>query len=179
MSETLWDARRYPIGPFRYAPPASREERRERIEELAAFPAMLGRTLQRVSKSDWARSYRSGGWTVRQLVHHLADSHLNAFVRFKLALTAEQPQITPIEEARWAELADVTQVDPWVSVRLLEALHIRWVSLLRAMAEEDFSRTYWHPAQGRAVTLEEALALYDWHGRHHLAHIELALEGLL
>lgn len=171
------DVLRYPIGPFRYQEPLGEEARLSRIQELADLPKALRRLLRGRGQQDWMRTYRPGGWTVAQLVHHLADSHGNAFFRFKLALTADRPVVAPFDEALWAELPDARELDPEVSLRLLEAVHERWVYLLRAMKAEDFARTYWHPLQKRAVALQEALALYAWHGRHHLAHIRLALEA--
>ncbi len=114
--------------------------------------------------------YRDGGWTVRQVVHHLADSHMNAYVRFKLALTENEPTIKPYDEAAWAETADVRESPIEVSLALLENLHARWVALLQSMSEADFARQFRHPQLG-AVPLEKNLALYAWHGRHHVAHI--------
>ncbi|MEQ1573294.1 MAG: YfiT family bacillithiol transferase [Vicinamibacterales bacterium] len=116
-------------------------------------------------------SYRPGGWTVRQVVPHLPDSHLHAYARFKLSLTEDEPTIKPYDEGRWAELSDVRLVAPEVSLDLLEALHQRWVALLKSLGPADYRRTFRHPEFGRALTLEETLARYAWHGRHHVAHI--------
>ena len=115
--------------------------------------------------------YREGGWTVRQVVHHLPDSHLNAYTRMKLALTEEEPTIKPYEEARWAELPDARGGDIEPSLRLLESLHQRWLMLLRDLKPADFDRQFRHPEHGRIFKLSETLALYAWHGRHHVAHI--------
>jgi len=114
--------------------------------------------------------YRPGGWTVRQVVHHVPDSHMNAYVRFKLALTENEPTIKPYEEAAWAELADSASTPADVSLTLLETLHDRWVRLLRSMTEADFARKFRHPQLG-VVPLDKNLALYAWHGKHHVAHI--------
>ena len=114
--------------------------------------------------------YRPGGWTVRQVVHHVPDSHMNAYVRFKLALTEDEPTIKPYEEAAWAELADSASTPADVSLTLLETLHDRWVRLLRSMTEADFARKFRHPQLG-VVPLDKNLALYAWHGKHHVAHI--------
>ena len=115
--------------------------------------------------------YRPGGWTVRQVLHHVPDSHLNAYIRFKLALTEDTPTIKPYYEARWANLADTRKTAVETSLALLENLHARWVTLLRLMQPKDFARTYFHPDHGKALTLDWALAMYAWHGSHHVAHI--------
>jgi uncharacterized damage-inducible protein DinB len=120
------------------------------------------------------RRYRSGGWTIRQVVHHVPDSHMQAFVRMKLAVTEDTPTIKPYDEARWAELADVRLTPVGVSLDLLEALHRRWVVLLRAFTDQHFRRGFLHPEIG-PMTVDDALALYAWHGRHHAAHIKNAL----
>jgi hypothetical protein len=114
--------------------------------------------------------YRPGGWTVRQVVHHVPDSHMNAYVRFKLALTEEAPTIKPYAEARWAELPDTRLTPPEVSLTLLDNLHERWVNILRNMTPEDFERRLQHPEKG-LLTLDAMLSLYSWHGRHHVAHV--------
>lgn len=164
------DDPRYPIGPFR--PPASptREERAAWIGEIAILPDNLRAAVEGWSDARLDTPYRPGGWTVRQVVHHLPDSHLNAYLRFKLALTEEAPTIRPYDEAAWARLPDSAgPVD--ASLDLLDALHRRWTALLEAMDEAAFGRTYVHPEHGRVFTLTTALALYAWHGRHHLAHV--------
>jgi hypothetical protein len=115
--------------------------------------------------------YRTGGWTVRQVLHHVPDSHINAYTRFKLALTEADPPIKPYQEARWAELSDGRTAPVALSLDLLEALHRRWVLVLDGLAADDWSRSYLHPNQGRRITLDEGLALYAWHGEHHAAHI--------
>jgi hypothetical protein len=115
--------------------------------------------------------YRSGGWTVRQVVHHVPDTHLHAYTRFKLALTEDEPTIKPYDEARWAELSDTRTVPLAVSLTLVEALHERWVTLLSSLTQAEYGLVFHHPEHGRALTLDEALAAYAWHGRHHVAHI--------
>lgn len=167
---------RYPIGPFAYSGFASEEQRQARIGEIAALPELLRAAVAGLSEEQWEAPYRPGGWTVRQLVHHLPDSHLNAYCRFKLALTEDEPVIKPYDEAAWAELADTRDTPPAVSLVLLEALHQRWAALLRGMAAEDFRRTLLRPEQNRALSLDELLALYAWHGRHHLRHITALAE---
>ena len=165
------DDLRFPIGPFTYAGPATAEERRQRIAQIERTPEELRAAVRGLSAAQLDTPYRPGGWTVRQVVHHLPDSHLNAFIRFKLALTESSPTIKPYAEARWAELGDVAGTPIEVSLRLLDALHERWVVLLRSLAPAEFERTLFHPERNATMTLDELLALYAWHGPHHTAHI--------
>jgi uncharacterized damage-inducible protein DinB len=165
------DDLRFPIGRFTYAGPATAEERRQRIAQIERTPEELRAAARGLSAAQLDTPYRPGGWTVRQVVHHLPDSHLNAFIRFKLALTESSPTIKPYAEARWAELGDVAGTPIEVSLRLLDALHERWVVLLRSLAPAEFERTLFHPERNATMTLDELLALYAWHGPHHTAHI--------
>ena len=165
------DDLRFPIGPFTYARPATAEERRQRIAQIERTPAELRAAARGLSAAQLDTPYRPGGWTVRQVVHHVPDSHLNAVIRFKLALTESSPTIKPYDEARWAELGDVAGTPVEVSLRLLDALHERWVVLLRSLAPAEFERTLVHPERNATMTLDEVLALYAWHGPHHTAHI--------
>lgn len=165
------DDLRYPIGNFAYDGQATADARRERISQIEQAPAALRAAVRGLSETQLGTAYRPGGWTVRQVVHHVPDSHLNAVTRFKLALTEPNPTIRPYDEARWAELGDVPGTPVEVSLRLLEALHERWVVLLRSLSAADFDRTLFHPERGATMTLDELLALYAWHGRHHTAHI--------
>lgn len=165
------DDLRYPIGAFEAPARATAEDRARWIGEIAALPAQLRAAVSGLSDPQLDTPYRPGGWTVRQVVHHLPDSHLNAYVRFKLALTEEAPTIKPYDEAVWAQLPDTRDTPPEVSLTLLDALHRRWATLLRSMRAEDFARTLVHPEHGRALSLEWMLAQYAWHGRHHLAHV--------
>lgn len=167
------DELRFPVGPFHFDGRSTPEAREERIGEIAALPDRLRAAVGGLTPAQWETTYRPGGWTVRQLVHHLADSHMNALTRFKLALTEDEPTIKPYDEAAWAELADTRDVPPGTSLALLEALHRRWTAVLRAMTPDDFVRTLRHPEHGRVLTLDEMLATYAWHGRHHLAHVGL------
>jgi uncharacterized damage-inducible protein DinB len=162
---------RYPVGTFSFAgAEPSAEERKRMITEIEEAPGSLRAAIQGLSAEQIDTPYRPGGWTVRQVAHHVPDSHLNAYVRFKLALTEETPTVKPYMEDRWATLED-TRVTPLeTSLRLLESLHQRWVLLLRSMSDADFARTFRHPELG-VVTLGKTLALYAWHGRHHTAHI--------
>ncbi len=165
---------RYPIGQFEWKQPQSAEQsaqnRTQAIDVLAKLPAQMRAAVQGMSPEQLDTPYRPEGWSVRQVVHHVPDSHMNAYIRFKLALTEEQPAIKAYDEAAWARLPD-TQVTPVeVSLQLLAALHSRWVDLLQAMRPSDFERTLYHPEHG-VLTLERMLALYSWHSAHHLAHI--------
>ncbi len=160
---------RYPIGKFEMDPAVTPEKRTTWIDAIAACPANMREAVGRLTASQLDTPYRAGGWTARQVVHHLPDSHMNAYCRFKLALTEEEPTIKPYREERWADLAD-SRAPVEVSLALLEHLHGRWVLLLRSISERDWQRTLRHPEMG-TMTLERVLALYAWHGRHHVAHI--------
>lgn len=168
MSEL--DNLRYPIG--RFHPPADSNagSRTTQIQTLRLLPERLRAAVAGLSDAQLDTPYRDGGWTVRQTVHHFADSHANSFVRFKLALTEDWPTIKAYDEAAWAELADSRTMPIEPSLRLIGGLHARWVALLESMQEEDFQRGYVHPAMGRQ-NLATALAIYEWHSRHHTAHI--------
>ena len=161
---------RYPVGPFQHRPNASAADRAGWIDEIRGAPALLRDAVRGLDDARLDTPYRDGGWTVRQVVHHLPDSHMNAYVRFRLALTEEAPTIRPYAEARWAELEDARTLPPDVSLALLDALHDRWVTLLRSLPDDAWSRTLNHPESG-VHTLDWLLALYAWHGRHHVAHV--------
>jgi uncharacterized damage-inducible protein DinB len=171
------EALRYPIGRTP-APvdPLSDAERQERIETIAQLPRVLREAVADLSGAQWDTPYRPGGWTVRQLVHHIADSHLNAIIRFKLALTEQEPSIKPYDEGAWAKLPDTTNTPPEVSLTLIEALHHRWTVLLRSMGSEDYRRTLFHPEHRRSFSLDEMLVTYSWHSAHHLRHITALAE---
>jgi hypothetical protein len=164
------DDPRYPIGKF--SPPAAitAGERAAFIDQIEETPVRLREVVRGLSGDELESPYRPGGWTVRQVVHHLPDSHLNAYVRFRLALTEDEPTIKPYEESRWAELSDARTAPVEVSLDLLAALHRRWILLLRSLAPPDWGRRFHHPDLG-PMSLERTLALYAWHGRHHVAHI--------
>ena len=161
---------RYPIGPF--VPPSTLtpDSRAQAIQAIAQTPAQLRLAVRGLSEAQLGTPYRDGGWTVRQVVHHVTDSHVNAYVRLKLALTEPTPTIKPYDESLWAKLADSEAVPIDVSLQLLEALHTRFVSLLESMTDADYSREYHHPETGRH-DLNYLLAMYAWHGKHHTAHI--------
>jgi uncharacterized damage-inducible protein DinB len=161
---------RYPIGKFSYDGPLTEQQKQAFLDDIARAPAKLRAAVTGLSEEQLDTPYRPGGWTVRQVVHHVPDSHLNSYVRFKLALTEDEPTIKPYAEDRWAELADTKATPIDVSLTMLESLHDRWMRLLRSLTAEEWKRTFRHPDLG-AMTLEKTLALYAWHGRHHVAHI--------
>jgi uncharacterized damage-inducible protein DinB len=162
---------RYPVGKFNRPTAAlSADERRELVNQIAATPARMREAVAGLSESQLETPYRDGGWTVRQVVHHVPDSHMNAYTRVKLALTEEQPTIKPYDEAAWAKLNDVRDTPIETSLVLLETLHQRWDTILRAMTDADFERTLLHPDMG-VMTLDAVIAMYAWHGRHHVGHI--------
>jgi uncharacterized damage-inducible protein DinB len=161
---------RYPIGKFEPVTDVTDSLRQEWIESIAQAPGIIRAAVRGLSAEQLDTPYRPEGWTVRQVVHHVADSHLNAYTRFRLALTEDGPTIKPYHEDRWARLEDARTAPVDVSLALLDSLHNRWVLLLRSMSRADFSRTFNHPEHG-VRTLENTLGLYVWHGRHHTAHI--------
>jgi uncharacterized damage-inducible protein DinB len=160
---------RYPIGRFTAPQKITAEDRRNYLDELAAVPARVRRAVEGLTNKQLDTPYREGGWTVRQVVHHLADSHTNAFMRFKLALTENRPTIKPYDENAWAKLTDYTGgVD--TSLAILDGVHARMVQLLRHLPDDQFATEFVHPERG-PMTIDANLALYAWHGRHHTAHI--------
>lgn len=161
---------RYPIGRFNREAGIAPDERDRLIAQIAEAPAKLRAAISGLSSQQLDTPYRPEGWTVRQVIHHLPDSHLNSYIRFKLALTEQEPTIKAYDENLWAELPDTKQTPVETSLQLLESLHQRWIVLLRAIRHEDWMRTYRHPKIG-IVRLDTTLGLYAWHGRHHVAHI--------
>jgi hypothetical protein len=162
---------RYPIGKFTPPDLITSEHLQSWTEDIARLPQQLREAVSGLSESQLNTPYRPEGWTIRQVVHHVADSHLNAYVRYKLTLTEDNPTIKPYYEDRWALLADTSVTPIGTSLALLEALHERWMNLIRSLSEADFQRTYFHPEQQKAFSLAAATGTYSWHGRHHLAHI--------
>ncbi len=161
---------RYPIGRPQLRAPLTDADRSTLIRQIREAPAGLRAAVQDLSDAQLDTPYRDGGWTVRQLVHHVPESHMNGYIRFKWALTEDVPTIKVYDEAAWAEVHVARTLPIAPSLALLDALHARWVPLLEAMTEEDFARTYLHPEDGD-TTLDTALQIYAWHGRHHTAHI--------
>ena len=177
MKKTEVTDRRYPIGRFEYGKQYSIDDTRKHIHYLAEFPNDLKKTVKKLGKGELDMTYRKGGWTARQVVHHLADSHLNAYVRTKLAITEQTPIIKPYEQGLWAETEDAKGASVKPSLRLIASLHRRWVEFLSSLSEDDLERGYFHPETGRVVSIQECIALYAWHSRHHLAHIKLVAKG--
>jgi len=169
MSETTEDLR-YPIGRFRPAPSVTEKLRATAIETIADLPGHMRAAVMGLTDGQLDTPYRSGGWTVRQVVHHVADSHMNGFIRVKLALTENTPTIKPYDENAWAMLAD-SQLPVVVSLGLLDGIHERWAAVYRAMSADQFLRSFVHPELGRPLTLDSHLQNYAWHSRHHVAHI--------
>jgi hypothetical protein len=161
---------RYPIGPFRLDIRPTPVKQRGWTAAIRSLPAELGAAVSGLDDAQLDTPYREGGWTVRQLVHHVADSHVNGYVRLRLALTEDEPAIKPYEQARWAELHDARTLPVEVSLTLLEALHERWAALLERLRGEHFARLLHHPEQG-VRSVDWLLQIYAWHGRHHVAHI--------
>jgi hypothetical protein len=160
---------RYPIGKFQFDGEITNSMTKGWINEIEALLGLLRNAVRDLDNEQLDISYRAGGWTVRQVVHHLADSHMNAYVRFKLALTEEHPVIKPYDEGKWAELPDYNlPID--ISLSLIEKLHIRWVKLLRSLGPAEIEKTFMHPDSGE-VSVGKNIGIYAWHGRHHLAHI--------
>lgn len=166
MSESL----SYPIGRHTRQAAYTPDDRAAMIARLAAHPAALAAAVSGLVDAGWEQPYRPGGWTIRQLVHHVADSHMNMFIRVKLALAEDEPTIKPYDQDAWVLQPDVAAVSPMVSVALLAAVHERLVALLNALTPAQFIRALMHPENGR-MTIEQVLALYAWHGDHHIAHI--------
>ena len=165
----------YPVGPFDPVSNPDASLHQQWIRTIVEFPAKVSAVINELDDAALSWRYRPGGWTMRQVVHHCADSHMNAYTRFKLGLTEEHPSIKPYAESAWAELPDSTlPLAP--SLQVLEGLHVRWAHLLQQMSEADFKRTFVHPEHGTVFTLSMALDMYDWHCRHHFAHLQQALE---
>lgn len=161
---------KYPTGKFKAPVSYTNEDLRTWITVIKEFPGRLRQSIITLNEKQLDTPYRTGGWTLRQVVHHVADSHMNSLMRFKWALTEDNPTIKPYEEGDWALLPDYRlPVEP--SLRILEGLHLRWAALLESFTEEEWTRTFLHPASGETMPLKKALALYAWHSKHHLAHI--------
>ena len=161
---------RFPIGKFSYQGPPTPEQKRQFLDEIEQAPVRLRAAVAGLSDPQLDTPYRDGGWTVRQVVHHVPDSHMNSYIRFKLALTEDSPTIRTYMEDRWAELPEAKSAPIEVSLSLLENLHGRWMLFLRSLKPEDWKKTFRHPELG-PMDLEKSLALYAWHGKHHVAHV--------
>jgi hypothetical protein len=162
---------KFPIGKFQKPEKLTKEIIESFIQDIESFPSRLKKEVATLNNDQLDTPYRPQGWTIRQVVHHCADSHMNSIIRFKLALTEDKPTIKPYYEERWAELTDskILPVEP--SLKLLEGLHTRWTVLLKSLKEEDFQKTFIHPEHGREFRIDENIGVYAWHCNHHLAHI--------
>jgi uncharacterized damage-inducible protein DinB len=172
MEKTI-EALKYPIGRFNLPAEVSAEEIRLAIGRIATLPSKIAAALEGLSDTQLEQPYRPGGWTIRQVVHHLADSHMNAFIRFKLALTEDAPVIKPYAEALWAAQDDY-HLAPEISLAIIDPLHKRWINLMESMKDADWERTFIHPQYNRVQKLCQTVMLYAWHGEHHLGHIRNA-----
>ena len=166
---------KYPAGKFVKPESITKEIIDSAISEIENFPSFVKFEIQNLEEKDLQLRYRPEGWTITQVVHHCADSHINSYMRFKLALTENIPTIKPYEESLWAELPD-NNLSPFVSLKLLDALHERWVYIIKSLSEEDLNKEFIHPDQSEKISLKENISIYSWHCRHHLAHIRQAKE---
>jgi len=164
---------KFPIGEFSPLESYTTEQLNSYINDIEILPSQLRNEVEGLSEEQLETTYRPDGWTIRQVVHHIPDSHMNAFIRFKLTLTEDNPTIKPYFEDRWANLSDA-KMTPEISLNLVEGVHGRWVNILRNMSMVDFERKYTHPEYKKVFTLKEAVHMYSWHGKHHLSHIKLA-----
>jgi uncharacterized damage-inducible protein DinB len=165
----------YPIGRFSPKESYSSEEIRSFIQSIETVPLRIEEVFKKLSPSQLETPYRTGGWTARQVLHHIPDSHLNAYIRFKWTLTEETPTIKAYNEKSWAETNEIKE-DPALSVALLKALHAKWVTLLRSLTTEDLTKEFIHPESKKHIRLDRLVAMYAWHGEHHLGHLKLILD---
>jgi len=167
----------YPIGQFSIPESITKEIISHWIDDIASFPERLRIAVSELSDEQLEHTYRPGGWTIRQVIHHCADSHMNSFIRFKLALTEDQPTIKPYYEDRWANLPDTKQMTVESSLKILEGLHERWIVLLNTLKQSDYARTFYHPENKKTIRLDENIGIYAWHCNHHLAHVIEAIKN--
>ena len=161
---------RYPIGKFEASASLDARQRSECLRQMAEAPARFREAVRGLDDAQLDTPYRPGGWTIRQVVHHMADSHVNGYIRYRMALTEDHPAVKSYDQTAWAELADARTLPVETSLAILEGVHRRWVALAESLTEADYARTFLHPERG-AVRLDSNLAMYAWHGRHHAAHI--------
>jgi len=171
------EALKFPIGRFSAPTEMTSTQLSSFVKVIEDFPALLKAETDKLSEVQLDTAYRPGGWTVRQVVHHCADSHMNSFIRFKLALTEDSPTVKTYEEGLWADMVDVLNSPLEPSIKILGGVHLRWVLLLKSMSEADFEKTFFHPEKKKTVSLYETTALYSWHSMHHLGHVKLVSEG--
>ena len=172
MDKTALEPLRFPIGRFKIEENISEETINRCISDIEALPRLLRLSVEKLNDSQLDTPYRPEGWTLRQVVHHVADSHINSYVRFKWALTEDAPTIKAYSEKMWAELEDAKTAPVEISLNILEAIHRRWVMMLKNLSKEDLKKTFIHPKSGYAYSLDMVVTLYAWHGKHHVAHIE-------
>ena len=168
---------RYPIGKY-IVQPFSEKQLREWLNDIKFLPQHLENAILNLDEVQLATPYREGGWTVKQLVHHVADSHVNAYIRFKLGLTEDNPAIKPYDEAAWAEMTDTKNLPINISLTLLHAVHSRWYEILKYISAEDFNRTVFHPEHKKEMSLWFLLGMYAWHSKHHVAHVTALREKM-
>ncbi|MCZ4224122.1 YfiT family bacillithiol transferase [Pedobacter rhodius] len=168
---------KYPIGQFVMPEVFDEKQAAIWISEIEALPGQIKSATENLSDEELNQTYRPGGWTLRQVVHHIPDSHMNAYIRFKQAMTEDIPTIRPYYEERWAETEEAKNGNIQMSVMLLTSLHQRWIAFLKTLRIEDYQRKYIHPAQGKELTLANMLGMYAWHGKHHLAHITFTIKS--
>jgi hypothetical protein len=162
---------KYPIGKFNCPAKITSEQINSWINDIEEFTNSLNKTYENLDKNLLNKSYRQGGWTINQIIHHLFDSHVNAYIRTKLILTEDKPTIKPYDENAWSDLQDINSVPAEVSINLIDGLHKRWMALVRTLKPSDFKKEMYHPEHKRNIPLDELLGMYAWHGKHHLAHI--------
>ncbi|MCX8478527.1 MAG: putative metal-dependent hydrolase [Chitinophagales bacterium] len=168
---------KYPIGNFQKPACITHEILDTWISEIETFPKSLKELVASLTEEQLNTTYRQNGWTIRQIVHHCADSHANSFIRFKLALTEDKPTIKPYHENRWAEMEDSKDLPIEASLKIIEGIHERWTVLLKHLSDEQLARTFIHPEHGKAFRIDENIGIYAWHCKHHLAHIQIALQA--
>lgn len=168
---------KFPIGKFQFNPDVSYEEIQQWIATIQSFPKEIEKITQSLTTEQFNWRYRPEGWSIKQVVHHLADSHMNALIRIKLALTEDTPVIRPYDEARWAELSDSLNDDISVSLKIINGIHEKWIHILKHLSNEQWNKMYFHPQHQRLFSVKEGLGIYDWHCKHHLAHIKQALDN--
>lgn len=169
MTEQL----KYPVGEFKIQGEFSEIQIKSFINDIRDFPDLVKKEVKKLDENDLDSPYRPGGWTIRQVIHHCADSHMNSFIRFKLALTEENPTIKGYHEDLWANGLDYKEMPISSSIQILDGLHARWAKLLESMLPEDYKKTFYHPEMKKTIALDRNLALYSWHCKHHIGHIKL------
>ena len=172
MTDVVLEKLKYPVGRFLWVERLSHEEIKSLTEEIRSFPAELKAEIQDYKPEDFQKTYRPGAWQIGQLIHHLADSHIHVYTRFKLALTQDTPAVLDYDHDQWAEMSDALDTNVKSSLMILEGIHYRWAALIETLDSHQWEKQYYHPARDKFYPLATVLALYAWHGKHHLAHIK-------